>query len=285
MLKWSRKKRILAIMCILIIMSVVFCFCENNVIETTYISYKNSKLPKEFEGYKIVQIADLHNKRFGKDQKNLLSKIERESPDIIVMTGDLIDRRRMDIGIAMEFINGAKKIAPIYYVTGNHEAWSSRYDEVKKELQIAGVNLLDDTSMKIEKDQATIKLLGLSDPAFVTVEFAEVTETLKLEEHLKTLSDDKDFQILLSHRPELIGIYTDNNIDLVFSGHAHGGQIRLPFIGPILAPNQGYFPRYTSGEYTESKTTMIVSRGLGNSLFPLRIFNRPEIIVCTLSQD
>jgi predicted MPP superfamily phosphohydrolase len=113
----------------------------------------------------------------------------------------------------------------------------------------------------------------------------EGTNTSKLREHLERLSDDAVFQILLCHRPELFEIYARENIDLIFSGHAHGGQVRIPFVGAIVAPDQGFFPKYSSGAYTQNQSTMIVSRGLGNSIIPIRIFNRPEIVVVTLRSE
>lgn len=239
-------------------------------------------LPYEFNGYKIVHISDLHNKMFGKDQKALLKKVGSVSPDIIVVTGDLIDRRKYDLHTAMVFIRGALEIAPVYYVSGNHEAWSGDYENIKEELSSSGVEILDDRKVKIVKNEEKIEILGLSDPGFLTDGHMDGAYSSLLEERLKGMSDDSAFQILLSHRPELFQIYINQNIDLIFAGHAHGGQFRLPFMGGLIAPNQGFFPKYTSGEHKEGKSTLIVSRGLGNSVVPIRLFNRPEIVVVTL---
>lgn len=231
-----------------------------------------------------MQISDLHNKEFRKNQSSLLSKIEKAEPDIIVVTGDLIDSRRTNMNIAMDFINGAVNIAPVYFVSGNHEARIAMYSDLILRLTDAGVILMDDTATQIDKNNSFIELVGLSDPAFIPSNYMELNPTNVLREILKeiTKSNPDNFTVLLSHRPELMDLYVENKIDLVFSGHAHGGQFRLPFIGGLLAPDQGFFPKYTSGAYIEESTTMIVSRGLGNSIFPVRIFNRPEIIVVTL---
>lgn len=267
-----------------ILAALVFCIWQNNAITTTKIDYSNAKIPEEFNGYRIVHISDLHNKEFGKNQEGLLKKIHAVSPDIIVITGDLIDRRKYDLETAMVFINGAVEIAPVYYVSGNHEAWSGEYENIRENLKSAGVHILDDTKATLSKGQGKIEILGLSDPDFLTTSYLEGTNISKLREHLQLLSDFV-FQILLCHRPELFDIYVKENIDLIFSGHAHGGQFRIPFVGGLVAPDQGLFPKYTSGAYTQNKSTMIVSRGLGNSIIPIRIFNRPEIVVVTLRNE
>ncbi|MGE5626893.1 MAG: metallophosphoesterase [Solirubrobacterales bacterium] len=272
------------ILLIFVITLGFFCFWQNNSIVTSEFVYVNSKIPSEFSGYKIVHISDLHNKEFGKDQKDILNKIKSESPDIIIITGDLIDRRKYDLDTAMTFISGAIKIAPVFYVSGNHEAWSGEFSLIKERLRIEGVHVLDNEEFEIIKETGKIKLLGLSDPAFLTDNYMESKDYSKLNIQLKGWAKEDSFKILLSHRPELFNMYLKNNIDLIFSGHAHGGQIRIPFLGGIFAPDQGLFPKYTSGSYNKDATTMFVSRGLGNSIAPVRIFNRPEIIVVTLKK-
>ena len=280
-----KKPRILFIVLIIALAISLFCLWQNNSITTTWIDYSNPKVPREFNGFTIVQISDLHNKKFGKNQERLLKKIHEVSPDIIVVTGDLIDRRKYDLDTAMVFINGAIKIAPVYYVSGNHEAWSGNYENISQQLLNSGVQILDDNKVEVIKNGGVIEILGLSDPDFLTSNYMDGTKLSKLEEHLTGLSDDSVFQILLSHRPELFDLYEKENIDIIFSGHAHGGQFRLPFIGGLIAPDQGLFPKYTSGMYTQNKSTLIVSRGLGNSIIPIRIFNRPEIVVVTLQEQ
>ncbi len=145
-----------------------------------------------------------------------------------------------------------------------------------------GVYILDDKSFKLSKGSSSIHLFGLSDPDFLTSSYRDGTDISKMEEQLKMWSTDKNFKILLSHRPELFDLYVQNNMDLIFTGHAHGGQLRIPGIGGVIAPDQRIFPNYTSGGYNKDLSTMFVSRGLGNSIFPIRIFNRPEIIQVTL---
>lgn len=279
---WSRR---IIISFILIIGLIIFCIYQNNSIVITKSNYNNPKIPSDFDGFTIVHISDLHNKMFGNNQTEILNKVRSLSPDIIVVTGDLIDRRKYNLGNAMTFISGAAKIAPVYYVSGNHEAWSGKFPLIKKSLLDAGVHILDDTAVELSKGRSSIYIMGLSDPDFLTSHYVDGTNISKMSEQLKQWSTNEKFKILLSHRPELFELYCENNLDLVFTGHAHGGQVRIPFVGGLVAPDQGVFPKYTSGSYSKVSSTMFVSRGLGNSIFPIRIFNRPEIIAVTLRNN
>ncbi len=282
MKKLFNRYKILFLIFLTSISLLMFCIWQNNSIVISSFSYYNSKVPADFNGFRIVHISDLHNKMFGQNQSKLLSRLERLSPDIIVVTGDLIDRRRFDFDTAMCFIDGAVKIAPVYYVSGNHEAWSGKYSQIKKRLIDSGVYVMDDIAAEILKGDSAVQLVGLSDPDFFTSNYLEGTNTSNLEKQLQKWSRSDGFKVLLCHRPELFDLYCASSIDLVFAGHAHGGQFRIPFIGGMVAPDQGLFPKYTSGSYTKESTTMFVSRGLGNSIIPIRIFNRPEIVAVTL---
>jgi len=255
---------------------------QDNDIVVTETEYKNRKIPAGFEGFRIMQISDLHNKSFGREQRKLLENVRKVSPDIIVVTGDLVDRRRYDLDTAMIFIDGALDTAPVFYVPGNHEGWSGRYDEVAARLKSSGVSVLENASCDIMRSGESIRVAGLSDPAFLSENHRNEEDTSFMIKYIESMPRDGVFTLILSHRPELFGLYAEKNLDLVFSGHAHGGQIRLPFIGGLYAPGQGVFPRYTSGIHEEKDSAMVVSRGLGNSLFPIRFRNRPDIPVVTL---
>ncbi len=277
----KKKRRVILIILFFIIVIPVWLYWGNTSIQTTNINISSEKIPAEFNGFTIVQVSDLHNAEFGSHQNDLLNALKNASPDIIAVTGDLIDAHHMDIVKAMEFINGAVKIAPVYYVTGNHEAWSKQYEELKKQMIMAGVEILDDENTIIKHSGVSIQLLGLNDPSFITKIASE--NSAVIDTNLKKiLGESGKYTILLSHRPELFDIYVDNNIDLVLSGHAHGGQVRLPFVGGLVSPNQGYFPQYFEGVYEKNHTKMVVSRGLGNSIILPRVNNRPELVVVTL---
>lgn len=276
------KKNVMLYVVAFILIFCIWLYWGNTFIQTTYVNINSDRIPAEFYGFTIVQVSDLHNSEFGSHQTRLLNAVKAASPDIITVTGDLIDSSHTNIEIAMEFIVGAVKIAPVYFVTGNHEAWSDQYEDLKQQMIDAGVIILNDESTAIQFNGNSIQLLGLNDPDFTATddiyESAYMIDT-KLKSMLK---DTKEYTILLSHRPELFDVYSANNIDLILSGHAHGGQIRLPFIGGLIAPNQGFFPQYYEGVYKKEHTNMIVSRGLGNSIIPLRINNPPELVVITL---
>jgi len=182
----------------------------------------------------------------------------------------------------LDFVKGATKITPVYYVTGNHEAWLPDFETAKAWLIESGAIFMDDTEVTLNKGNSSIKLLGVSDPDFLTTVYEQGNDVSKMTQQLAKWSEDDCFKILITHRPELVELYADNNMDLAFAGHAHGGQIRIPFVGALVAPDQGWFPKYTSGSYVQGDTTMYVSRGLGNSLFPLRINDNPEIVVVRL---
>ena len=263
---------------------VLFFNYQNNSITINEIEFKNDNIPDSFKGYKILQISDLHNKEFGKEQETILSKINKINPDIIVVTGDLIDSKNTNVDVAMKLINKAINISPIYYISGNHEAWSTSYNELKSKLEDSGVIVLENEKTQLLKGRDTIDIIGLSDTSFINSDLLEYAGNVKTEKLLNTLSENSsNFKILLSHRPELFDTYSNSSVDLVFSGHAHGGQFRLPFIGGLVAPDQGFFPKLTEGIHTSNNTTMVISRGLGNSIIPIRLFNRPELVVVTLS--
>jgi uncharacterized protein len=268
-----------------LVLLIYFFYFENNSIETTEYNYSSKKIPKSFNGYKIVQLSDLHSKSFGDNQNVLINKVEKAKPDLIVFTGDLVDSKRYNERNSLLLMEKLVKIAPVYYVTGNHEWWSGRFNSLEVKIKNTGVHVMRNTVAELKNGNSRIHLLGIDDPAKIKDSYTEQSIT---EEALRNISkkaeDDGNINILLSHRPELISLYSKFKIDLVFSGHAHGGQFRIPFVGGLIAPDQGLFPKYTSGKYMKENTTMIVNRGLGNSIIPIRVFNRPEIVVVTLKK-
>lgn len=261
---------------------VIWIAWGNRTLELNAYTVGSAHLPERFDGFRIAHVSDLHNAEMGQDNENLLAMLRDADPDMIAITGDLIDSRNTDIAIALQFAYEAVKIAPCYYVTGNHEARVNEYGELKAGLEAAGVTVLEDARTEISLEGETITLIGVNDPSYQTDYLFGDSETVmndKLEE-LRTGNDG--FTILLSHRPELFGIYADQDIDLVLSGHAHGGQFRLPVIGGLVAPNQGLFPKFDAGIYIEDNTHMLVSRGIGNSILPFRVNNHPEVILVEL---
>lgn len=280
-MKWIKNKYGI----ILLIASIIlFCYWQNNKITITDIEFQHDDIPAEFDDYKIVQLSDLHNKRFGSKQSKLLDRISDLKPDIVVVTGDMIDSPKKEY--AIEFFEGVVNIAPVFYVSGNHEVWTGIFDDFLKQISDLGVIIMDNEKEEITKEKSSIELLGVPDPDLTSANTTSdnLLVNLSMEEKLEALvgKDTSSFQMLLSHRPELIKTYAKYQIDLVFTGHAHGGQFRIPSIGGFVAPDQGLFPKYTSGIHRKVNTWEIVNRGLGNSIIPIRIFNQPEIVSVTL---
>ncbi len=281
----AKKKKLLIILAAVVSLTVVlitWIIWGNTALQLNTYTVSSDKLPKTFEGYRIAHISDLHNTEIGKNNENLLNILKEAEPDIIAITGDLIDSRNTDIEIALHFAEEAIKIAPCYYVTGNHEARISMYDDLKNGLTELGVIVLEDERIDLDHNGDTIALIGLNDPSFQAGHLFDDTETVVRKNLQEVMSESNGFTLLLSHRPELFEVYASCDVDLVLSGHAHGGQFRLPFVGGLVAPNQGFFPKYDAGRYTEENTNMIVSRGIGNSILPFRFNNRPEVILIEL---
>ena len=280
----AKKKKfiMLAVVAAVLVALVIWIAWGNTALELNAYTISSSKLPQSFDGYRIAHVSDLHNAEMGKDNEKLLTLLRDADPDMIAITGDLIDSRNTNIEVALQFIREAVKIAPCYYVTGNHEARVNEYGELKTGMEAAGVTVLEDIQAEISMEGESIVLIGVNDPSYQTAYLfgdAESVIDAKLEE-LHT--ENGEFTVLLSHRPEMFDTYADHGMDLVLSGHAHGGQFRLPFVGGVVAPNQGLFPEYDAGIYTEDNTNMLVSRGIGNSILPFRINNRPEVILIEL---
>ena len=242
-------------------------------IDITYHTYRTRKVCRN---YRIVHLSDYHSN----SKINVYREVCRLNPDFIVFTGDLVDRRRYDLEAALKLIDDLKHVSTIFYVSGNHEAWCGHYDEVKKELCKRGVYVLEDNCYRYNG----MNIVGISDFGFNLKEGTPTIMTEEKENVLRSKLAEGKLNILLAHRPEMFPEYSKYGYDLVFSGHAHGGQFRF-FNQGIYSPNQGIFPEYTSGSYELNGTTLYVSRGLGNSRFPLRLFNNFEIVVVDLMEE
>lgn len=240
---------ILLLIFLFVIAICVYLYIENNLIQVTNIDIKDSNIPKNFDNFKILQISDFHNKEFGKNQENITNKIKEISPDIIVITGDLITSYDTNVEVSLDLINSIVKCCPVYYVAGNHESRIlNEYNLLKERMKLAGVKILENEYVQITKDNEKINIIGVKDPSFEISDYLGYTEEQIMSKNINDLTSKvQGYTILLSHRPELFETYFKYNINLVFSGHAHGGQMRIPFIGGIVAPNQGLFPKYTSG--------------------------------------
>ena len=275
------KKKTICILSGILLILIVWAAWRNAALELNTYTISSRGLPDAFDGYRIAQVSDLHNAEFGDGNQRLLDMLREAEPDMIAITGDLIDSRKTNIAVALAFAEEAVRIAPCYYVSGNHEARVPEYRELKAGLEAAGVTVLDDARVEIEISGKSITIIGVNDPSFLADYLT--SDAAVMDRKLSELSsEDTGFTILLSHRPELFDTHAAHDMDLVLTGHAHGGQFRLPLIGGLIAPNQGLFPKYDDGLYSEGNTNMIVSRGLGNSIIPFRFNNRPEVVLIEL---
>lgn len=273
-------KILLIVLALIFVGLVLFILIGREIIKTVRYTFNSDKLPENFSGFRIVQVSDLHNKRFGSNQKRLMKKIVAENPDIIVVTGDLIHNRKVEN--ALSFISQAVKIAPVYYVTGNHEQVLGQfYDAFKVRLEDYGVITLPSTTAKLERDGQEITVIGMDDPLFFGGRWRDERRDL-FTDKLRQVSEQTDgFRILLSHRPELMPRYY-GLCDLAITGHTHAGHVRLPFIGAFRTPGEHRHPHYVVGRYDEQNTTMIISAGLGSSTIIPRFNCPPEIVTIEL---
>ena len=236
---------------------------------------------------RIVVIADLHSHIWGEDQQPLLDMIKSQQPDIIALVGDIVDDREPMYG-AQLFLDGITDIAPTYYVSGNHEWWSGAYDEIKLMIEGYGITVLENERTNIIVNGVDLCLCGIDDPeVFDYTDDPELRAMGSEKELLRQRFSDLDrstYNVLLAHRPELIGTYLKYGFDLILSGHTHGGQVRIPLlVNGLFAPDQGYFPDYAGGRYDFGAQTLIVSRGSGVEAKLPRIFDPPEVVVVDIA--
>lgn len=278
-----------------------FLWWSRKSIKTTTYEYSSCRLP--LSGITIVHLSDLQSEYFGKAQGQLLRKVSEAEPDLILFTGDLADRNHTDYEAGLTLMAGLVKTAPVYYVDGNHELAlpvsdiSQMYDAMAG----LGVHLLRDKGETVCCKGIRLRLLGLSEETLYRAKVSggaleegqkssrgKVSDTdidaKLIKDGIAELLSEEEGQLtmLLVHEPQFLDVYASPGIDLIFAGHAHGGQIRLPFTEGLFAPGQGVLPKLTRGMHRSGNSTMVISRGLGNSTFPFRVFNRPEIVVCRL---
>ncbi|MFC6114439.1 metallophosphoesterase [Sporosarcina thermotolerans] len=273
------KLKAILIIFILTLLVGLYLYKENSSIGVTFLEIESLRIPTSFDNYRIVQLSDIHDSEFGEDNSKLVNKVKQLSPNAIFITGDFIDGNRYDLEQSLKIIRQLQAVAPFFYVTGNHEISTNDVEFIKGKLDELGVHVLTNESIIIG-DEVKIAIGGIDDPLSSSLAEEQYVEEA-LEKAFEDVPEDM-FKMLLSHRPYELDSYVTKRIDLVFSGHAHGGQIRIPGIGALIAPGQGWFPEYTSGIHEKSGTHLVISRGLGNSIIPIRVFNQPEIVVVTL---
>ncbi len=285
-----KRKNILIVVILLVIIAAANIYFDNNFLEVSQYTVTSNKIPPSFEGYKILQLSDLHSKNFGNRNNKLIKKINSENPDIVVMTGDMVNTKDTDFEV---FINLAEQISKrydTYYIVGNHE--QNLNDDRRKilidKLNKIGIRVLDNEKVTITRGTESINLYGLW---FALRYYKDLNNEYTKDvffgaKQIQTILGNLDidsYNILLTHNPLYADTYSNWGADLTLSGHIHGGMIRIPFIGGLLSPERKFFPKYDAGKYQVNGKILIVNRGLGNGDFGIRVFNRPEISVITLS--
>lgn len=252
-----------------------FYYLNNTWLQVSRYNVQLKNLPPSMDGLKVVQISDLHNAKFGRNQERLIAEVAKQKPDLILLTGDLIDRNQYDLQRSLDAVKGFVQIAPTFFVDGNHEISLNKVPEIHQALTTLGVHVLVNDAVDFPWNNSIISIVGISDP------LAGVKTEDMLTKALHQVPKNR-FTLLLAHRSEFAADYAKYGVDIVYTGHAHGGQIRIPGVGGLIDHQGHLFPNYLEGIIKTGETEQVISRGLGNSLFPARVFNRPEIVVTTL---
>nr|WP_122012253.1 metallophosphoesterase [Maliibacterium massiliense] len=241
----------------------------NNALQVTHHHLATGRA----RGVRLVHLSDLHEKSFGRDNVRLRALVAAQRPDLIVFTGDLVNRSSRHAARAAQLLIDLARIAPVYFVPGNHEHGAGCLPALCRTLARGGVHVLRNRMETLRVGESRVSLLGLDGPDAYPARVARA---------FAALSSQRGLRIVLAHRPELFAHkkgahYCQHDFDLMCSGHAHGGQVILPFVGGVIAPGQGLFPQYCRGLYHKDGRSLLVSRGLGNHVLVPRIFNRPEV--------
>jgi hypothetical protein len=257
-----------------------FVIWDNNALEVTRAEFSSVRLPAGFDGLVVVQLSDLHGKEFGEGNKRLLDEVAAQSPDLIALTGDLVDEyTKQPLQYAAAIGAALSALAPTYYVTGNHEWVLRQAEDICAALERVGVTCLRNQTVSIERGGERILLSGVDDPNA----YADQKTPEDVTRELLEAYGENDFRLLLAHRNNHFATeYYRLGYDLTLAGHGHGGLVRLPFTDGLVDPHQGLFPSYTAGFYTVEGAELFVSRGLGNIFPSARLFNRPEVVALTL---
>ena len=278
---------VLWVLLMLAILFTIIVYLDNVLIRVTQYTVKSEKIPDEFGGYKIVQLSDIHGQKFGENNDVLIRKVREAEPDIILVTGDVVNNAEDDaIQVFEHILDGIEDIAPVYAVTGNHDQWDDDFAELIEKWQNEyNITYLENKTMPLERDGAVINLSGISDPG---IWYGEECDAL-VEQYRNEMQLQEGYQILMFHRADMLDDFIGTPYDLIFSGHLHGGQWRIPFAGGVISPDMKLFPDYSGGRYDTENQTFIVSRGIGNpqtfSSFTVpRIFKMAEIVEVTLEK-
>lgn len=277
---------------LIVIIPVITMIVSNKVISISRYTINSDKIPNAFDNFKILQLSDLHSKEFGNKNEELIKKIDQENPDVIFMSGDMVNSYDKNFEVFFQLVDNLSEKYSIYYILGNHEEnlYDDDINEIIKYLKEKNVNVINNTKIELTKDNEKINLYGLGyNQKYYTQSGNKYGNDMQYTENIisEVLGNvnTNEYNILLTHSPLLFEAYSNWGADLVFAGHIHGGVIIVPFLGGLLSPEEKFFPKYYKGEYTLNNSKMIVNAGLGNGRIPIRMFNRPDVSVVTLKSN
>ena len=268
-------RRLLALLA-LFALAAGFVYWQNFTLQVEPVELFFESLPPQFDGLRVAELSDLHGRSFGKNNVRLLRTLQKARPDMICICGDLFDEKA-DLTMLEPLLTGLTDIAPVYYVTGNHEWQVKNLREILQKMRAWGVTVLENEERVLSRGGAEMVVAGVHDPCGPY----DMKTPAALVRELRS-AQGNDFILMLSHRNDELAMWSQLGVQLVLSGHCHGGVVRLPFVGGVFGTRRELFPEYDAGVYRQDGTTLFVSRGLGYTNVHFRLFNRPHVPIMIL---
>ncbi len=268
-------RRLLALLA-LFALAAGFVYWQNITLQVEPVELFFESLPPQFDGLRVAELSDLHGRSFGKNNVRLLRTLQKARPDMICICGDLFDEKT-NLTMLEPLLTGLTDIAPVYYVTGNHEWQVKNLREILQKMRAWGVTVLENEGRVLSRGGAEMVVAGVHDPCGPY----DMKTPAALVRELRS-AQGNDFILMLSHRNDELAMWSQLGVQLVLSGHCHGGVVRLPFVGGVFGTRRELFPEYDAGVYRQDGTTLFVSRGLGYTNVHFRLFNRPHVPIMIL---
>lgn len=272
-----RRRKTAALLVLTALLAAGFLLWGNCSLQTTETALVSPALPPAFDGLRIVELADLHGRVFGRGSRRLLAAVRRAEPDLICIDGDLFDEHT-DLAMLPPLLRGLCAIAPVYYVTGNHEWRVPGLRGILAQMRTCGVTVLQDDWRVLRRGEDALIVAGTDDPCGP----AERKTPAELIADIRAEAGEAAFLLLLTHRNDQLPQWSALGVQAVLAGHCHGGVVRLPFVGGLFGTDRRLFPAWDAGLYRQGETVLYVSRGLGYTNVHFRLFNRPEVAVIVL---
>lgn len=272
-----RRRKTAVLLVLTALLAAEFLLWGNCSLQTTETALVSPALPPAFDGLRIVELADLHGRVFGRGSRRLLAAVRRAEPDLICIDGDLFDEHT-DLAMLPPLLRGLCAIAPVYYVTGNHEWRVPGLRGILAQMRACGVTVLQDDWRVLRRGEDALIVAGTDDPCGP----AERKTPAELIADIRAEAGEAAFLLLLAHRNDQLPQWSALGVQAVLAGHCHGGVVRLPFVGGLFGTDRRLFPAWDAGLYRQGETALYVSRGLGYTNVHFRLFNRPEVAVIVL---